>query len=372
MTRVPGNLSHARLSASQIGSITSKIKRFPGKVVACAAKVDVSLPEAGVQLMGGMRRVVGVKLMMAMLNTTGNGTRQRSKRPLAASGAAQIIGMLLKSLRWAEAVEAISVLRKDKWGGVTLNGAGVALRRLQAARVSGGAARQPPPRKGQIRMGGASLQRRVVGGRTNGVRDRTRMGGASHQLLTHSRVAGASRRRMIGVRRRPRVHASKKGGASQRRVIGGNLPPHVRASRVAGASQPNRRARRSPAQAVHWARVAWEASHRLEMQAANGVSHALIVLPPALINQEQDGSSVSRQIGRLPSRKTPRHGKGPVGMQESLSSRQRAVARAASRYRLHNGARPGVPLLRIAGQRREPQTTGISPRRHQSPRRAAR
>lgn len=118
--------------------------------------------------------------------------------------------------------------------------------------------------------------------------------------------------------------------------------------------------------------MAWEASRRLEMQAANGVSLALIVLPPARTNQERDGSSMSQQIGRPPGRKNPRHGKGLVGMQESLNSQPGVAARAASRYRLHSGARPGVPLLRMVGKRQEQQTTGISPRSRQSPRRAAR
>ncbi len=314
MTRAPGNPSRARLSASQTGSITSKIKRFPGKAVVCEVTADVSPPEASAQLVGGMLRVVGVKPMMAMLNATGNGTRPRSQRRLAASGEARIIGMLPQNLRWAEVVGAISVLRKDKWEGVTLNGAGVALRRLQAARVSGGVVHRHPLRKGQIKKVGASHQPRVAGGRTSGARGKTRMAGASHQPLAHSRVAGASRRRMIGARRHPRVHASKKAGASRRRVIGGNLPPHIRASRVTGASLPNRLARRSLVQAAHLVRAIWEASHRLGMQAANGGSRALTGKQPALINQERDGSSVSRQIGRLPSRKNPRLGKGLIGM----------------------------------------------------------
>lgn len=108
MTRARGNLSHARLSASPIGSITSKINRFPGKVVVRGAKVDASPPEAGVEL------VVGIKLMMAMPNETDNGTRPRSPRHQAASGAAQIIGTLLRSLRWVEAVEAINALRRGR------------------------------------------------------------------------------------------------------------------------------------------------------------------------------------------------------------------------------------------------------------------
>lgn len=138
---------------------------------------------------------------------------------------------------------------------MTLNGAGVALRHLQAARVSGGVARQHLLRRGQIRMGGASHQPRVAGGRTSGARerprDKTRMGGASHRLLAHNRVAGASQRRMIGARRLPRVHESKKSGASQRRMIGVNLPPRIRATRGSGGNQRNRYARRSLAQAGH-------------------------------------------------------------------------------------------------------------------------
>lgn len=142
MTRARGNLSHAKLSTSQIGNIASKIKRFPGRAVACEAKVGASPPAADAQLVGGMHRGVGVKLMMVMLNAMGSGMRQRSRLRLAASGAARIIGTLLKNLRWAGAVEAINALRKGKWGRVTLNGAGMALRHLRAARVNGGVAQQ--------------------------------------------------------------------------------------------------------------------------------------------------------------------------------------------------------------------------------------
>ena len=135
------------------------------------------------------------------------------------------------------------------------SGVGAALKHLQETRTNGGVAPQLPPRKGQTRMAGANLQPRVAGGRTNGVRvdpprGKSKMDGGSHRLRAHNKVAGASLRRMNGVRRPHRAHESKMDGDSRARMTGGRRPLLIRATRGSGASPRNRRVRRSLAQVV--------------------------------------------------------------------------------------------------------------------------
>ena len=255
MTRARGNLSHARLSASQIESTTSKIRHFPGREALRVPMVGANQPEVDVEMSDGMRRETGIRPMGIMPSAMGSGMRRGSRHLLPANGAARIIGTRLKSLRWAGAVAATSALRRGRQVRVMPSGVGAALRHHQGTRTNGGVAPQLPPRKGQTRMAGANLQPRVAGGRTSGVRaaplrGRGKMDGGSHRLRTRSKVAGASLRRMIGGRQPHHAHESKMAGASRVKMTGDNQPLHSRATRDSGASPRNRLVRRSLAQAV--------------------------------------------------------------------------------------------------------------------------
>lgn len=217
--------------------------------------VDANQPEADVEMPDGRRRETGIRLMEIMLSAMGSGMRRGNRYLLPANGAARIIGTRLKSLQWAEAVAATIALRRGRQVRVMPSGVGAALKHLQGTRTNGGVAPQLPPRKDQTRMDGANLQPRVAGGRTNGIRadpprGKSKMDGGSHRLRAHSKVAGASLRRMNGVRRPHRAHESKMDGDSRARMTGGNQPLHNRATRGSGASLRNRRVPRSLAQVV--------------------------------------------------------------------------------------------------------------------------
>lgn len=255
MIRARGNLSHVRLSASQIESTISKIRHFPGREALRVPMVDANQPEVDVEMSDGMRRETGIRPMGIMPSAMGSGMRRGSRQLLPANGAARIIGTRLKHLRWAEAVAATSALRRGRRFRVMPSGVGAALKHLQETRTNGGVAPQLPPRRGQTRMAGANLQPRVAGGRINGVRadpprGKSKTDGDSHRLRAHSRVAGASLRRMNGVRQPHRAHENKMAGASRARMTGGNQPLHNRATRGSGASLRNPLVPRSLAQVV--------------------------------------------------------------------------------------------------------------------------
>lgn len=255
MTRARGSPSHARLSASQIESTTSKIRHFPGREALRVPMVDANQPEVDVEMSDGMRRETGIRPMGIMPSAMGSGMRRGSRQLLSANGPARIIGTRLKNLRWAEAAVATSALRRGRQVRVMLSGVGAALRHLQGTRTNGGVAPQLPPRRGQTRMAGANLQPRVAGGRINGgradpPRGKSKTDGASHRLRAHSKVAGASLRRMNGVRRPHHAHENKMAGASRVKMTGGNQPLHNRATRGSGASPRSLLVRRSPAQVV--------------------------------------------------------------------------------------------------------------------------